>query len=483
MCEPACRRMAMTVSGASPLPQFFGFLCGNLRAGDNPSVKLLFAFLLFSATTAIACPGDAGEPLPPLDNLPALEHELDRMATKCGAQAGYLAYRGAVLNALGRPAEAAPLLERALLLDPLRAGAQIDYAETLAALGDTTAAAALLREVLARPDVPALLRPPLERRLGAVEALNRPDALAPWSTLRAWAATGWQGAGSLTLRLGHESNLNSAPSRDALTLTLPGGDAVLLLADRFRAQAGTAGLVEASGQLTRPLEGASALQFFGEARVRASPAASATDYQQFQAVAALSRPLTAGDALFSLGATQLFYGGDDLYHALRIAGSRDWRGDVCRPRVGVEAESRRYPAAPELDGRFLGVSAGLVCSLGLNRLTLAARGGQDVPQGSRPGGTQRQTELRLAWARPLDRGRLQADLLWNRQQDGEGYSPLLDNGATRRLDRISARLEYAYPLAPGVALLASIDGMTQRSNLELFSLTGRAFYLGVRWTR
>lgn len=424
-----------------------------------------------------ACPGDAGEALPPRDRLPALAQELARLAPECSGQAGYLAYRGAVLNALGRPGEAALLLEAALLIDPQRAGAQLDYAETLAALGDTAAAAALLRDILARPDVPPLIRPQLERRLNAVEALQR-FGLA---RLRTFAESGWRGASSFTFRLGNDSNLNSAPSRDALTLTLPGGDAVLLLADRFRARGGSAGLFEASGQLARPLEGGAALHFYGEARARASSSAPDTDYQQLQAVTAWDQPLPSGDALFSLGTTQLRYGGDHLYGALRLAASRDWRFDGCRPRLGMEAEERRYPAAPELDGRFLGATAGLACGLGLSRMTLALRGGEDDARGDRPGGNQRQADVRVAWVGPLGGGSLMADLLYAHQRDASGFSPLLENNATRRLNRVSLHVEYAYPLAPSWSLLASFDTTVQRSNLPLFDLSGRAVYLGVRW--
>ncbi|PZP49203.1 MAG: hypothetical protein DI596_15860, partial [Azospira oryzae] len=109
---------------------------------------MLFAFLLLWGAGAYACPGDSGEPLPPAGELEALEQALASVASQCADHPGYLAYRGAVLNALGRPAEAALLLERALLLDPRRAGAQIDYAEALAALGERASAVALLRAVL-----------------------------------------------------------------------------------------------------------------------------------------------------------------------------------------------------------------------------------------------------------------------------------------------------------------------------------------------
>jgi tetratricopeptide (TPR) repeat protein len=450
--------------------------------------------LAASPTVHAACPGDTGEPLPATEKLQGLEDMLAPLASECGAHAGYLAYRGAVLNALGRHTEAALLLERALLLDPARAGAQIDYAEALGALGDRASAAALLRDVISRPDMPAPLRPQLERRLSAIEALQRIDALSAMSAQTgggAWITDGWNGTGSLALKLGRDSNLNSAPAREALTLTLPGGDAILQLADRFRPRAGSAARLEASGQWIRPMEGGAALQLYGDARLRDSPAASDTSYQQVQAGGAWNQSVggaqnAEGIATFGASATQLRYGGEDLYRALRLSASRDWRmalsaGD-CRPSAGLEGESRSYPTASELGGRYLGLSAGLACNFGVDRLALAARGGQYAGRADRAGGNQRQTDLRLVWSRPIGAGRLGGDLLWYRQQDASGFSPLLDNGATRRLSRTTLYLEYSYPIAPRWAFLASLEGLAQRSNLELFDISGKAFYIGLRWT-
>jgi len=437
--------------------------------------------LLFAGAAWAACPGDAGEPLPPAEALQASEQRLARLASECGRHAGYLAYHGAVLNALGRPAEAALLLEQALLLDPRRAAAQIDYAEALAALGDHASAAALLRDALARPDVPASLRPRLESRLDASAAAADAAPHAALSGPGEHAAAAWHGAGTLSLKWGRDSNLNSAPSRDALTLTLPGGDAVLALADRFRPRAGAAVMTEASGQAVRLLGGGAALQFYGEARLRDNPGSDA-DYQQVQAGGAWRQPLESGSALFGAGASDLRYGGTDLYRAVRLAASRDWNAAVCRPSLGVEVEHRRYPAVPELQGRYAGLNAGLACAFDVERLVLAGRNGRDLAQASRPGDNQRHTELRVNWARPAAGGRLSADLLWHRQQDAGGYSPLLANGAARRLERISVVLEYAYPVAPGWSLVASAENLAQRSNLELFGVSGRALYVGVRWT-
>ena len=141
----------------------------------------------------------------------------------------------------------------------------------------------------------------------------------------------------------------------------------------------------------------------------------------------------------------------------------------------------KRPAASELDGRFLGLTAGLACLLGSNRITAAVRAGRDMAHRDRPGGDQRQLDLRLAWLGAIGGGTLLADLVLSHQRDQEGYSPLLENNAVRRLKRASLRLEYAYPVAAGWSVLVTADGTLQRSNLELFDIAGRAVYLALRW--
>jgi len=444
-------------------------------------LKLLFAScLLWSCATAAgaACPGNAGELIPPAAELKALDDELAGLTAQCANDAGYLAYRGAVLNALGKADEAAGFLEQALLLNPDLAGAKVDYAEALAATGDTSAASALLKDLLARPDVPPDLRAHLVRRLNAFEALHRFDAL---TGLQTWIGTDWQGTAAISVRAGHDSNLNSAPSRDTLTLTFPGGEAELLLAERFRRRGGATGLVEASGQAARRLEGGAALQFYGEGRARLSPSNADTDYQQGQMAVGWSKPLASGDALFALSGTHLHYGGADLYSSARFSISRDWVYKDCRPRIGGETEWRRYPAASELEGQFYGLTAGLACLLGSDRLAAAMRIGRDFAQRDRTGGDQRQVDLRVAWLASVGNGTLLADAVVTLQRDEHGFSPLLESNATRRLTRASLHLEYAYPIASGWAVLVTADGTVQRSNLDLFDIAGRAVYLGLRW--
>jgi hypothetical protein len=326
--------------------------------------------------------------------------------------------------------------------------------------------------------VPPALRPHLVRRLNAFESFQRFDAL---TGLQALVTKDWQGTASISVRAGHDTNLNSAPSRDALTLTFPEGNAVLLLADRFRERGGTAILGEASGQAARRLDGGAALQFYGELRGRVSPSNTDTNYQQGQVAAGWSTPFGSGEALVSGSVTRLHYGGDDIYGSARVTVGRDWAYKDCRPRLGGEAEWRRYPAASELDGRFLGVNGGIACLLGSNRIAAGLRVGRDLAERDRPGGDQDQLDARVTWIGTIGNGTLLADSVISFQRDDRGFSPLLESNAARRINRVSLHLEYAHPITSGWAILFSTDVTRQSSNVELFDIRGRAAYVGVRW--
>jgi hypothetical protein len=134
-----------------------------------------------------------------------------------------------------------------------------------------------------------------------------------------------------------------------------------------------------------------------------------------------------------------------------------------------------------LEGQFYALGIGAACQLGPSRLTVIARAGEDYAQRNRPGGDQRLADLRLMWVGPFRNGSVLADLIVSAQRDSSGYSPLLENNAVRSVDRVSLHLEYAHPLSAVWSLVATYDVTVQRSNLQLFDVSGRAVYLGVRW--
>lgn len=81
----------------------------------------------------------------------------------------------------------------------------------------------------------------------------------------------------------------------------------------------------------------------------------------------------------------------------------------------------------------------------------------------------------------LGAGRWLALIELNQMHDTGGYSPLLDNNATRSLRHWLIKLEYQHPLGSGLHALVSAEAFWQSSNLPLFTLGGRAAWLGVRY--
>ena len=66
-----------------------------------------------------------------------------------------------------------------------------------------------------------------------------------------------------------------------------------------------------------------------------------------------------------------------------------------------------------------------------------------------------------------------------RQQDQAGYSPLLDNQATRALWRHAYRTELRWQAGPLKPYLG-LEWLDQHSNLSLFELKSRVITLGLR---
>lgn len=449
----------------------------TVKRSHTRTFAALVAALGLALPAYAACPGGGGESLPadPAEQA-ALAERLAELAAPCANDSGYLAWYGALLNLLGRPAEAALLLERALLLNPEHAGAQADYADALAALGDRRAARVVFDTLLKRPDLPAHLDEPFRQRL---LRLAEP-VFQPWSS-----------GGSLTLRWGRETNLNSATSRATLDLTLPEGNAELPIADGYRARAGNAMLMEAAGQAARDLPGGGKLRVFGEIKARAAHAIHDTDYRQADALAQAAIPLAdtfnwiapakKTELLLEAGASLLDYGGEQLYQALRGGLAGQWSAAPCLTRLGIELEARRFPVNRLLDGRYGGLAGGLRCPLGSGAASLTLRGSRDNATDDRPGGDQTRADLRLAIAHPLGRGALTGEILHSRQNDRESYSSLLENGALRRIARTALKLEYMHPLASRWEALATAEISRQRSNLTLFDISNRALWLGLRW--
>lgn len=423
--------------------------------------------VLFAASSQAA-----GEPaLPACPPLPAGEGEdglrrLEALAPVCAGDADWHARRGALLLLLGRAAQAAESLERAILLAPAHAGARIDYADALAALGDLASARALAEEVLGYPDVPAQARRHLEARL----ADWRGGASAWRTELAAGAALGW------------ESNLNGGPAADSIWLTLADGVVNLPLTADERPRAGFAMLYDAGLAALRPLEAEWRLLLRTQGRVR-DAAAAAADYLLAQAdVSLLHGEGDAGEWLLQAAHLEQRFGRSRLLGESRLSARYEWAGQACRPRLGVEHALRRFPEAATLDGSQWGLRLGLGCGTGPWQASADARFAVDRPQhAARPGGRQHWAELRLGAGWRAGPRALTVEAVLGEVRDAEGYSPLLEQNRRRQIVRDALRLELTQALSPGWELAVGMDRFRQRSALRLFELDNFGIYFGARF--
>jgi hypothetical protein len=490
-----------------------------VAATSLSSLRLGFWTLLFCSSLAhgqqqgpngaqprAACPVQPSYPLPTdAAQLRALADRLDRLALHAGClnEASFQAWRGAVLVAAGRAAEAVEPLERALLLDPDLPGATLDLAQAFALQGDQASATALLAQLRQRADLPEGIRIAIDRRATAMASVA--TGARPANN-----GNGWQSRWQVTGMLGSDSNLNNAPSGTEVTLTLPQGNVTLPLDPSAGPRKGSALLTTALWQGLRS-RGESVWVVQGEVRSRQT-GESDTSYQQADVSASwLQAPAAPRQWVARTSASYLRFGGDTLLQAYRASLQHQWESFSlpllptawrnawsCRPSAAAEFEYRRYPSSTALDGVFQGAAGGLICRGDPNRaaeaqdpvsrffpagnFNLQARLGSDRPSDAgRAGGVYRKSEIRAQWEGPvLSKGRLGLQWSSTLQTDSEPYSPLLGN-IPRKIRRHALQVDGSWPLASGFSLVGTFEAGRQRSNLTIFDSRQRSLYLGLRW--
>jgi hypothetical protein len=454
---------------------------------------------MLTSAAAFAQPGPQAEPVSactvtpqyPLPQgtpeLQSLLARLDHAAPQCLLDAGFHAWRGAVLLSLGRPAAAVESLERALLVDPSLPGAQLDYAQALFAVGDKLAARELLQQLAQRPSLPPQIEALLQQELVATDP-------AAWRTR--WV---------LTTSLGYDNNLNNAPAASELTLTFPQGAVTLPLLEGFRPQSGMSSLNMAQWQGLKP-QGTQLWLLQAELRARHTSQAGARYQQADMSASWLQAPEAPRQWIARVGASRIDFGGQHLYQGVRANALHQWQAPwsplsgshgACRPGLGAETELRRYPASTELNGRYGGLVLSASCQtaaqasgqmpLPAQLMSFQLRVGREYPQSAtRPGGIYDKLELRAAWEGRVGNYRINADYAYARQADATGYSPLLSDNLARVTGRHSVRLEAAHPLPKGlvgeVDWFVSAEASRQTSNLAAFASRQNALYTGLRWT-
>lgn len=457
---------------------------------------LLPISLLAGACKTSYAAGDAATCMLPNETAVPTLPELDAVALHCLKSASYFRMRGHLEFTLKLPDAALESFEKALMIDPDHAGTQLDYAEALIAVHDEPSARDLLKQILARDDVPVNVRPALQMQLKELDAAAAALAVLPVADSSHYRTT-------LSQSFGYDTNLNNAFSLSSLVLTGPQGNIELEVDPEFRPKAGGTSLTVMQW-IGLQTWNDSLLIAQADLRNRHTASNDQRYAQGDLAMTWLQAPAAPSQWILRAASSNVLRAGSPLYDSRLASALHQWTDKLCRPVAGVEVEGRHYPQSGTLNGNYTGITLSAQCapdaqvssdgtgsksiinSSSIGGFGFGFRLGVDRPSDIlRAGGTQQAVELRTRWQGKLQTINLQVDYIWQMQLDKTGYSPLLDNDAIRRVMRNSLRIEASIPLTLfnwGTPLLfGTAEIGRQRSNIELFNVLQTAVSVGLRW--
>jgi tetratricopeptide (TPR) repeat protein len=422
--------------------------------------------------------------------------ELNSFVLACDEVALFHARRGTLLLTMGQIEEAAVALEKALLIDPNLPGAQLDFAQALAQIGQRGSARAMLAQVLERPDI----EPALKGQLGQLQKA-RPSNTQAHETQNQAGYSVWQWSAMAQTALGRETNLNSATYTDSLTLMLSNGPVTIGLSDSAKPIAGNALKSSLVVQgFTKAGYGGIAL---GELSVLASGSNKyalgkagqslgvVENNSTAEALIKYSLPMQAGVASgqwqMALGGTQFWQGSSSAYsdNGAHLKFSWDTLGQTCKLAPSVGASRQLFPLSSSLNGVYSYVRMELGCKEATHETQIALGAGFDKASSStRLGGDKHRKELLVRHERYLGAALAHAQLSsWFRyakSEDRQVFSDLLGNLITSS-HRTDWGIGYWVPAQKSWSVGLNLEATSQRSNNTLFNLRNLGVYLGLRW--
>ena len=417
------------------------------------SLLLLF-FLLFSSAIQ-ACPDLLPYYRGEIAEAALLEQELVNMMPLCLESSEYFALLGATQLGNGNIPASLESLERALLLEPSNGAALIDYSEALFLQGDLFAAIELNQQLLLREDTPTNVLPLLEGRQ------------------KTWQSFTKQRLFQLDLLTGYDSNLNTAPNSNQITLTLSGEPIILELNPEFQPVSGPYINFRLGGRLRQLRPG-----FQHDWRLQASGRISEekqSDILQLNARYSFIRPSAQSSWQVNGAISHLFFGGSSLYTATEgIARYQVGSLAGCDPYYDLALQHQLFHNKGALNALETKLGAGVSCPMttrGLAHQLVLEFGllSNLNLQSGRPGGNRSGWQTNLIWRVEIGGGEFISQFNFTAMDDQEAYSPILADGADRAIDRNYVLFQYRRPYSKNATFLINLFHQEQRSNIELFS--------------
>jgi len=406
----------------------------------------------------------------------ALQTLLEQQEARAGDSDYDYALGVAALQA-GEPLLALDALERVVLHRPDFAGAWLDIALVHLQLGDADSADAVLASIEQNFAPP----PALRRQIIAAR-----EQIANWRSGRVVRELVSRWRGDISLLGGYSSNANAGIGVGGFTLTPVGGPTVPVDVAPDQRPRGSAMLqlrasayrdfAHADGSVTSLLGYLRGRRFAGEG-----------DFHYGEVALGVSHThLLGSTSSANVGASlrHLQLGDESLatFYAVN-AGLRRQLG-ACGMAASVEYEWRQYTRDGYFSAQVPWLGGGLDCRGGAHQWLLAARVGHDDPRGARAGGDTVRLEASAQWRWQISqRYTLEALVYYVRNRDLDGYSPLLANGAERRVERLGQRLVLGRDITADGRwrALLELENSRDMSNLPIFRLDERQVLLGVRY--
>jgi hypothetical protein len=320
----------------------------------------------------------------------------------------------------------------------------------------------------------------LERNIGHSIADNGNDVVPEWLF-----------SSDLKLQAGFGNNFNRAPKVSYLQLTIPNFP-VIRIDTQLKSKETFASQFQLMTQGRRQVSPSSQFLFGGSLFSRESGRDGFSDYQ---GGGMLAEYLTEMDDVVgfkvAMGLNVLRYANDQYVYMGDFRLDQQWRtGFVCDAETGQRVFAQAQDNEAFVTSYYGEINTGLICRAkdAEYRLNLAV--GVDWGGRSRPGGTQWQTRGGISglWAMNMIQSgsfmRVHANLL--NFNDLESYSPWLNDGVKREIQKYQLGFIYQWPLgifSPYVDGVINMTWQESKSNISLFDVDYFEIWSGVsiRW--